>query len=77
MELGPHGELDSPLLQSFLNSCFSDTVFVTLLSTAVETAISGVTQVAWHWRGPHLLSIGVQTVADRLSVRSLLIGVSK
>ena len=25
---------------SALNSCFSDTVFVTLLSTAVETAIS-------------------------------------
>ena len=35
----------------FLNSCFSDTVFVTLLSTAVETAISRIlTQVAWQWR---------------------------
>ena len=28
------------MLQFFLNSCFSDTVFVTLLHTAVETAIS-------------------------------------
>ena len=35
-------ELDSPLLQLFLNSCFPDTVFVTLLCTAVETAISKV-----------------------------------
>ena len=35
-------ELDSPLLQLFLNSCFPDTVFVTLLRTAVETAISKV-----------------------------------
>ena len=33
-------ELDNPLLQLFLNSCFSD--IVTLLHTAVETAISEV-----------------------------------
>ena len=31
-----------PLLQSFLNSCATDTVLVTLLRTAVETAVSGV-----------------------------------
>ena len=37
-----HRELNNPLLQLFLNSCFSDTVFVTLLRAAVETAISGV-----------------------------------
>ena len=42
MELGSHGELDNPLLQLFLNGSFSDTVFVTLLRTAVETAVSGV-----------------------------------
>ena len=35
MELGPHRELDNPLFQLFLNSCFADTVFVTLLRTAV------------------------------------------
>ena len=33
---------DNPLLQLFLNSCATDIVFVTLLSTAVETAIIGV-----------------------------------
>ena len=40
VELGSHRELDNPLLQLFLNSCFLDTVFVTLLRTAVETAVS-------------------------------------
>ena len=42
MELGSHRELDSPLPHLFLNSCFSDGVFVTLLPTAVETSISGL-----------------------------------
>ena len=44
------------------NSWFSDIVFVILLRTAVETS----TQVASHWRGPHLLDIVVLTVADGL-----------
>ena len=35
-------ELNNPLLHLFLNSCFSDIVFVTLLRTSVETAISEV-----------------------------------
>ena len=42
VELGCHRELDNLLFKLFLNSCFSDTVFVTLLHTAVERAISGV-----------------------------------
>ena len=41
MELGSHGELDYLLLSDF-NSYFSDTVFVTLLRTAVETAITAI-----------------------------------
>ena len=42
VELGSCRELGSPSVQLFLNGCFSDTVFVTLLPTAVETAISEV-----------------------------------
>ena len=34
--------MDCLVAKFFLNSCFSDTVFVTLLRTAVETAISEV-----------------------------------
>ena len=41
VELGSHSDLDSQLLlQLFLNSCFSDIVFVILLRRAVETAVS-------------------------------------
>ena len=39
VELGSHRELDNPFFHLFLNSCFSDTVFVTLLRQAVETAV--------------------------------------
>ena len=43
VELGSHRELDSLLFTLFLNSCFSSsTVFVALLRTAAETAISEV-----------------------------------
>ena len=35
-------KLDSPLLELFRNSCATDIVFVTLLRTAVEKAVSGV-----------------------------------
>ena len=40
MELGSHRELDNPLLELFLNSCFLNIMI--LLRTAVETAVSGV-----------------------------------
>ena len=42
VELGSHGELGSPLLRLFLNSCSSDIVFATLLRIAVETAVNKV-----------------------------------
>ena len=42
VEPGCLRELDSPLLQLLLNSCFSDIAFVTLIRTTVETTITGV-----------------------------------
>ena len=64
MELGSHRELDNPLRQLFLNSCFSDTVFVTLLRTVVETEMSKVHKLLrTGGRGPQLLNIVVLPVA--------------
>ena len=40
MKLDSYRALDNPSLQLFLNGCFSD--IVTLLHTAVETAVSEV-----------------------------------
>ena len=42
VELGSHSWVDCLAAELFLNSCFSDSVFVTSFRTAVETAISGV-----------------------------------
>ena len=42
VELGSHSWMDCLAAELFLNSHFSDTVFVTLLRTAAETAVSGV-----------------------------------
>ena len=42
MELGSISWVACLAAELFFNSCFSDTVLVTLLRTAVETAISGV-----------------------------------
>ena len=42
LELGSHSWMDCLVAELFLNSCFSDTVFVTLARTAVKTAISDV-----------------------------------
>ena len=43
VELGSHSWVDCLAAELLLNSCFWDTVFVTLLRrTAVETAVSGV-----------------------------------
>ena len=67
VELGCHREWDHPLLHLFLNSCFSDIVFVALLRTALETAISEVRKLLnSHWRGPYLLNIVVLVAADGL-----------
>ena len=76
MELGCHSWMDCLPAELFLSSCFSDTVFVTLLRTAVETASSGVlAQVASHWRGPHLLNIAVPTVFDCCFADELMLNV--
>ena len=74
MELGSHGELDYLLLQISTVTFRTLAVFVTLLRTAVETAMTAIstanysrsTQAAWHWRGPHLLNIVVLALADGL-----------
>ena len=42
MELGSHSWMDCLAAELFLNSCFLDTVFVTSVHAAVETAISRV-----------------------------------
>ena len=42
VELGSHGWMDCLAAELVLNSRFSDTVFVTLFRTAVETAVSEV-----------------------------------
>ena len=42
VELGSHSRMVCLAAELFLNSCFSDSVSVTLLRTAVETAISEV-----------------------------------
>ena len=68
VELGCYRELGHPLLHLFLNSCFSDIVFVALLRTGLETAISEVRKlIASHWRGHHLLNIVVLVAAEGLA----------
>ena len=42
VELDSHSWMESLAAELFFNSCFSDTVFVTLFHKAVETAVSGV-----------------------------------
>ena len=49
VELGSHRELDNPLLQLFLSSCFADIVFVTLFRRAVQTAVTEVRKLFWRW----------------------------
>ena len=51
--------MDCLAAEFFLNSCLSDTVFVTLLRTAVETAINGVHTLLGTGGGPHLLDVVV------------------
>ena len=65
VEVGSHSWTVCLAEKLFLNSCFSDTVFVTLLRTAAETAISEVHKLL-HRRGPHLLNVVVLAVADGL-----------
>ena len=66
VELGSHSWVDhlAAALSCSPNSCFSDTVFVTLFCTDVETPLS--TQIASHRWGSHLLNTVVPVVADSL-----------
>ena len=67
MEPGSHRELDIiPLLQLFLNSCFTDTVCVTLFRTVVERAISDVHKLPRPGGIPRLLNIVVPAMTDSL-----------
>ena len=51
VELGSHSRMLCLAAKLFLNSCFSGTVFVTLLRAAVETAVSAVHKLLIsHWR---------------------------
>ena len=56
VELDFHNRMVYLAAKLFLNSCFSDTVFVTLLCTAVEKAISGVRKLLGTGRGPTSLT---------------------
>ena len=75
VELGSHREVDSPLLQLFLNSCFSDTVFAALLRTAVETAVSEVHK--WLRTGGVPTSLTVLQFWRCLTVSSVFAGRSE
>ena len=66
LELGSHSWMDCLVAELFLNSCFSDTAFVTLCCTAVETAVSRVHKLHHtSWQGPLFNSV-VLVVADGL-----------
>ena len=66
VELGSHSWMVCLAAELFLNSYFSDAVFVTLLRTACWNSSYRSTEAASHWRGPHLLNIVVLAEADRL-----------
>ena len=55
--MGSHSRTVCLAAELFLNSCFSDTVFVTLLPTALEAAISEVHKLFRTGGGPHLLLV--------------------
>ena len=66
MEPGSHRWVDCLSAELFLNSCFSDTVFVTLFCTAVETAVSEVHKLFRTGGVPTSLTSIVLVVADGL-----------
>ena len=71
MELGSHSRMDFLAAKLFLKSCFSDTVFVTLLCTAVEKAVSEVHKLLRIGRGPTSLTL---LFWRRLTVSSVFAG---
>ena len=60
--------MDCLAAKLFFSSCFSDTVFVTLIRTAVETEISGVHKLLHTGEVPASSVSLFWTVADSLSV---------
>ena len=67
MELGSHSWVDGLAAELFLNSCFSDTVFVTLFHTAVERVSCGVHKLLCIGQVPISLTLLLWLVADALS----------
>ena len=65
-KLGSHSRMVCLAVELFLSSCFSDTVFVTLLHTAVETAISEVHKLLRTGGVSTSLTFIVLAVADGL-----------
>ena len=61
LELGCHSWMYCFAAELFLNSCFSETVFVTLFHAAVETV-----ETTLQWPCPQFLNIAVLVVADIL-----------
>ena len=79
VELDSQSRVDRLASNLFLSSCFLDTVFVTLLRTVLQTAISGVHKLLGSgrvptsltllfWRGPYLLNIVVLAVPTSLTL---------
>ena len=82
LELGSHSWMDNYIAaEPFLNSCFSDTVFVTLFRTAVKTAICGghklfrisraltsLTLLFWRWLMVSLVFMGQSAWASYSSL---------
>ena len=66
--LGSHSKMYClTAVELFLNGCFSDTVFVTLFRTAVETAVNKVHKLLrTGGEVPHLLGVVFLLVADGL-----------
>ena len=70
VELNSHGYTDCVAVELFLTSCFLDTVFVTLLCTAVETAISKVSKLLCAGTVPTSLTL----IWQWLTVSSVFVG---
>ena len=69
MELGSHSW--SPAAELFLNSCFSDTVFVTLFRTVVERASCGV-----HCCSAVVLTVAFNTVVLTVAFNTVVLTVA-
>ena len=66
MELGYHSWMVCLAAKLFINSSFSGHRLCDFVSCSCRKSKLRGTQVAWHWRGPHLLNTVVLAVADGL-----------